>query len=514
MRIRFLLAISKYVSIAMILLILAILVHSSTAISRLNTDLVLAGEIRINLAELIIVRDEFYIRREGRAWRQLMAKSDLLANRLKQAVGAFSGTEDQEILGEMINIEMQMRSLFQKIIDIDDGQNSPGAESNKADEYGEMLFSQLLIKSYLLHDDARRLEEKRFRDLALLRNRSNWSLTLAMGLVVIIILVNGVLIDRMLSRGINRLKAGASRIGAGELGYRLSTDSNDEISELAEEINRMAEELMKTLTSMDELEREISRRQEAEGKFRNLNAELEDRIAIRTLQLESSNKELEAFAYSVAHDLRAPLRSIDGFANIIQTDYARVLDMEGLRLFGVIRSSTLKLDKLIGDLLEVARIGKTDLVFTQVDMLVLATDVFHACVEAEALVDFDFIVGNLPSVMADAGMVSRIWTNLLSNAVKYSIPCPVHRIEVEGREVDGMNVYSVRDYGVGFDQRYVDKLFGLFQRLHGTEEFKGSGVGLSIVKKITERHGGTVRAEGRLGEGATFYFTLPARSQE
>ena len=515
MKIRSLLATIKYASIAMILLILAILVYTTVAINRMNAALAFAGKIRINLTERIIVREEFFLRQEAAVRLRLMAKSDLIANLQNQALEMFQASEDQEILLEMIGIETQMRSIFQKLIDIGMGPRASNAESRQAEEYGKMLFSQLLIKSYILHDDARRLEEKRFRELVTLRNRSNWLLSAAMGLVVILVQINGFLIERMLSKGINKLKTGASRIGGGDLAYRLLVDSRDEISEIAEEINRMASALMGSLTSIDKLELEASRRQLAEEQFRSLNTELEDRIAMRTAQLESSNKELEAFAYSVAHDLRAPLRSIDGFANILQTDYVKDLDTEGLRLFGVIRTNAQKLDKLIAALLEVARIGKIDLVYTRVDMRGLAKEAFHTCGESEMVTDFDFVVQDLPFVMADAVLMSRVWSNLIANAMKYSMPCPAHKIEISARSVDGMFVYSIRDYGVGFDQQYVDKLFGLFQRLHGSEEFSGSGIGLSIVKKVIERHGGTVWGEGHLGAGATFYFSVPAvRSQE
>jgi len=476
----------------------------------MNGDLALAGEIRSNLAERLIVMNEFYIRREDRARRQWLGKSNLLAKRLAQVSGMFTGAEDQEILLEMMKIELQAQSIFQKIIDSGEELPGSGFVSDNAEEYGKMLYSQLLIKSYIQRDDARRIEEKRFQDLAMLRNISYWMLSVALGLMVILVLVNGFLIERILSKGIKSLKEGASRIGGGNLSYRLAVHSGDEISEIAREINRMAGALMGSLTSIEKLEREVSRRQAAEEQFRNLNTELEERIATRTAQLEASNKELEAFAYSVAHDLRTPLRSIDGFANILETDYVKGLDEEGLRLFAVIRSSAQKMDKLINDLLEVARIGKTDPVRTQVDMRSLALEAFRICVECEAMTDFVCIVHDLPVAMVDEVLMSRVWSNLISNAIKYSIPSPVHKIEISGWTADGMHVYSIRDYGVGFDQQYVDKLFGLFQRLHGSEEFKGSGIGLSIVKKVIGRHGGTVWAEGRLGQGAIFSFSVPS----
>ena len=262
------------------------------------------------------------------------------------------------------------------------------------------------------------------------------------------------------------------------------------------------------------LEAEDSRRRfEAEAKHNQslleMNASLERKVEQRTAELKTSNKELEAFAYSVAHDLRAPLRSIDGFACILQEDYGKALGEEGRRLLEIIRSSGLKMDALTLDLLELTKVGKIELEKSVVDMGALALEAFGICAARSVLATFDFKPGNPPAALADRSMMQQVWLNLLSNAVKYSVPGNVHRVEVDGFAEDGMNVYSVRDYGVGFDQHYAGKLFGVFQRLHGSEEFQGSGIGLSIVKKIVERHGGKVWAEGRLGQGATFHFSIP-----
>lgn len=254
---------------------------------------------------------------------------------------------------------------------------------------------------------------------------------------------------------------------------------------------------------------DITERKTHEQELSDLNADLERKVMERTAQLEASNKELQDFAYSVAHDLRAPLRSIDGFARILREEYLKELDGEGLRLVDIIRSSDQKMEKLISDLLEITRIGKTEQSFAFVDMRELAIDVFNNCADPAALSDFTLKVGELPAAMADSTMMRQVWTNLLSNAVKYSLPSSVHKIEIEGKVLDGMNVYSVKDYGVGFDPRYVGKLFGVFQRLHSSSEFPGSGIGLAIVKKIVERHGGRAWAESGLGEGAVFYFSLP-----
>jgi len=248
------------------------------------------------------------------------------------------------------------------------------------------------------------------------------------------------------------------------------------------------------------------------------NQELERRVEERNAQLveanrelEASNSELEAFAYSVAHDLRAPLRAINGFSRILEEDHLKGIDSEGLRVLGVVRGNVQMMDRLISDILELSRLGRMDLNYQRVNMAAMAKDVFCRVALPQALEKFDFKVGTLPDADADASMMERVWSNLLSNAVKYSMPSPIHRVEVEGREEDGWYTYTVRDQGVGFDPRYAGKLFNLFQRLHNTAEFEGTGLGLAIVKKIITRHDGKVWAESNPEGGSRFSFALPAR---
>lgn len=229
-------------------------------------------------------------------------------------------------------------------------------------------------------------------------------------------------------------------------------------------------------------------------------------------RLKEANKELEAFSYSVSHDLRAPLRAIDGFSRIIEEEYSGVLDDEGMRLLGVVRDNTKKMDELITDLLELSRTGRKEMHVTEVDMKEMAESIYFEIVPTDRINTFEFSVSDLPPVFADPSLMKRVWSNLISNAVKYTMPKDRRVIEISGRVEENSCVYTVRDTGVGFDEEYKDKLFALFQRLHKVEEFEGTGVGLAIVQRIISRHGGVVWAEGREGEGAVFSFSLPRKT--
>jgi signal transduction histidine kinase len=228
-------------------------------------------------------------------------------------------------------------------------------------------------------------------------------------------------------------------------------------------------------------------------------------------QLEAARDDLESFAHSVSHDLRAPLRAIEGFSRILQEDYGEKLDAEGNRVINVVRDSTRRMAKMIDDILAFSRVGRAALKVGPVDMQAAVQNVMFDVAPALAGRQVEFQVADLPPAQGDAAMLQQVWANLLGNAVKYTAPRDHAIIEIGTKSADGTLSYFVRDNGVGFDMRYVDKLFGTFQRLHGSE-FPGTGVGLSIVKRIIKRHGGRVWAEGEVDKGATFFFSLGRNS--
>ena len=282
---------------------------------------------------------------------------------------------------------------------------------------------------------------------------------------------------------------------------------------------------------------DVTERRTAEHEVRQLNAELEQRVQRRTTALEAANKELEAFSYSVSHDLRAPLRAIDGYGRILVEDYANRLDAEGRRVLAVISSETQRMGRLIDELLAFSRLSQQPLNYETVFHPALVRRALDDLLAAQPGRRIEWTVGNLPATQGDPALLRQVWVNLLSNAVKYTktrnpavieVGVKSEVLSVKNEAGGGQNptplitddcslitdhrsliTYFVRDNGVGFDMQYSGKLFGVFQRLHTESEFEGTGVGLALVQRIIHRHGGRVWAEGKVNQGATFYFTLP-----
>lgn len=258
------------------------------------------------------------------------------------------------------------------------------------------------------------------------------------------------------------------------------------------------------------LEAEILQRRAAENRALELNAELEARVLERTAQYQAANQELEAFSYSVSHDLRAPLRAVNGFSQAALDDYGSVLPSEGQRYLRTIREQAQGMGRLIDDLLTFSRLGRAPLEKQAVNTTALVQSALPVLKPESEDREINVRVGYLAPCSADPVLLKQVWLNLLSNAFKYTRKREGAIVEVGCDHSAAGCTYFVRDNGAGFDMRYAGKLFGVFQRLHRSEDYEGNGVGLALVQRIIHRHGGRVWAEGRIGQGATFYFTLEA----
>ncbi|HEX2139807.1 MAG TPA: ATP-binding protein [Woeseiaceae bacterium] len=332
-----------------------------------------------------------------------------------------------------------------------------------------------------------------------------------LGAVMLLSLVAAALISGWLQRTITQPIAQVTSVARRvmeqrDFSLRAPKSTSDEIGLLVDSFNGMLDELGRRA---ERLEHSVREQERAEEELRTLNAELEDRVEARTSQLEAANRELESFSYSVSHDLRAPLRAITGFSNLLWEDHRDHLDEEARRKLGIIRGQADRMGALIDDLLRFSRLGRKAIEPSLIDMAELASSAFERLDRDEASGNLEFRVGKLPPAMADRNLMQQVWLNLLSNAVKFSSRNEEAVVEVGAIVEEEENVYYVRDNGAGFDPRYRDKLFGVFQRLHDESEFPGTGVGLALVHRIVARHGGRVWADSRPGEGATFHFSIP-----
>ena len=292
------------------------------------------------------------------------------------------------------------------------------------------------------------------------------------------------LISRSFTRRLDRLSRATDALASGDYSSPVTIDRKDELGKLAADFNSMALQVARSQHS------------------------LEQEVRDRTRELETANKELESFSYSVSHDLRAPLRAVSGYAIMLKEDYEDSFDDEAKRITGNIISNVKMMGRLIDDLIAFSRLGKRDVARRNVDMKALAEACTSELLNGWPEEKFNLVVGDLPHCFGDEDLIRQVWFNLIGNALKYSSRTTDPLIEIGSTGNSNEVAWFVRDNGAGFDMKYADKLFKVFQRLHGQDEFEGTGIGLALVRRIIDKHKGRIWAESTPGMGAAFYFTL------
>lgn len=476
------------------LLIGSVLWVTAHQIRQAQLDAGIAVQARVANFELNILTQEYLLYGGARAESQLQLRHRSMGELLSRL--SFDTEEERELIEALKRGHAELGSIHELLL-----KGKPAAR--------DQMIGALLVKAQDIRAKAEELANIQYRRVSGLQHRSDM---IVIGAIIALVGVSVLLLTLLAKRligGIDQLDHGVRLVAAGDLEHPVELPIRDELGELASSFNSMRDRLRDSYISIETLKAEVARRVEAETKVHQLNADLEVRVVRRTADFEASNKELEAFAYSVSHDLRAPLRAIDGFSHKVVINYGGMLDDEGRRLLQVVRDNALRMGRLIDDLLGFSRMGRREMALQALDMAAMVRGVIEELHALEPQREIDFVLGALPPAEGDAAMLRQVWFNLVDNAMKFTRNCPRPRIEVGGRAEGGELVYWISDNGAGFDMRYAEKLFGVFQRLHRQDEFEGTGVGLALAQRILVRHRGRICGEGTPGAGATFHFALP-----
>ncbi len=425
---------------------------------------------------------------------------------LKQSEVEFENPRDNTVLNTISQRHAGTKDVFSELAIALETEGNSSAGNAADSELVERLETQLLFASQEMVSAASQLAEGSRQDITDAEDKARW--VVVAFLVVMVAIIGGILflINKRMLKPITQLQMATAIIGQGNLDYRTGITSRDEIGALSLAFDQMTENLE---VSRDDLGKEVTVRRRAEEGLRTLNEELEQRVADRTADLEASNSELEAFSYSVSHDLRAPLRSLSGFSLALSEDYSGKLDQQGEDYLRRISTASERMGRLIDDLLTLSRLSRSLIAAELVDLSAIAGSITKQLRDEQPQRRVEFVIAQGLVVHGDRRLLGVLLKNLIDNAWKYTGQHSKARIEFGTTVADGERAYFVADDGAGFDMAYYDKLFGPFQRLHSQAEFEGTGIGLATVKRIVHRHGGTLWAEGKVEEGATFYFTLP-----
>ena len=439
------------------------------------------------ITELEILTYDYLLHHEKRSEEQWKMRYDSLQNSLLS--GEFKEPAELAVLERVNN---NLKGIKYNFSQLTEGyRNGQDRLSNKTTiELQERLISQMMLSSREAVSDSFKLNELTHRERENVRQKSNMLTGFLISVLAVVITSISFLINRTISEPLRKLREGTEVVGSGNLAYRINMDTKDEIGQLSRSFDQMTERLKRVSVSRDELVKEnIKRRQMGNA-------------------LKAANRELEAFSYSVSHDLRAPLRSIDGFSRALLEDYLDRLDEKGKDYLNRVCRASQRMGQLIDDMLILSRVVRAEMHYEEVDLSAMAREISSNLGNSRSEHRVEFIIQEGLTATGDARLLKMAMENLLGNAWKFTEKHSSAKIEFGAKRENGKQVFFVRDDGAGFDMAYVNKLFQPFQRLHELAEFSGTGVGLANVKRIIQRHGGDIWAEGAIERGAAFYFSI------
>lgn len=449
--------------------------------------------------ELDLLVKQYMLFQEERPAEQWRISHHLILEYLKDMKAG--NQEEQILIDRMRQDHGRAEQLFSKVIE---SYKSGFPVSGVNMLLLERLSGQLTVCLATVSNDAIRLDRLSHEQINSFRKRADLLIMSFLLLLAIAISSAAWLLGRRIIAGIKSLDESMEIAASGDLDYRTDTFADDELGLLSRSFAGMTEKLKEVTVSRDELAKEITERKRVEEERRQISEELQHKVT----ELEASNQELESFSYSISHDLRTPLRSIEGFSQFVLKIYHDKLDAEGKDYLSRINNAAKRLAKLIDDILELSRMIRYEMVRTKVDLSVVAQEIANDLVKGEPDRQAEICIEDGLFADGDPHLLKILLQNLLENAWKYSRKQTTTRVEFGRTNGDGRSIFFVRDNGAGFDMAYAHKLFQPFQRLHDMAEYPGTGIGLATVQRIISRHGGRVWVEAEIGKGATFSFTL------
>ena len=478
MRIRSMQLLTSWTAGGLLLATIAVLIWTQAAVSEAERREELCEDIVLQIARRRILAFEYiqYRRDTDRARKQWETQHEWVNKAIRRA--DFLQSDPAGAAARLWTFQARSRALFSALIAAHEAE--PGQRIDRARELEGLLVSQLQVVAEHTTQEAQRMQRVNMANAENARELQLATVSVLMLALAAMLIANLTVTLRRIVAPLGDLTQAAARVEAGDLNQRTNIRTANEIGDFSRVFDSMTASLQLTMSALKE-----------KGE-----------------RLEASNQELDAFCYSIAHDLRTPLRAVDGFSRTVLQKYGTALPHDGQHYLDRIRAGAQQMGDLIDSLLEFSRIGRATLKRKMVRTDVLVQDCLAALKDENGGRKIEVDVRVLPDCNGDPVLLRQVWMNLLGNAFKYTGNREVARIEVGAEADNDATVYYVRDNGTGFDMAYVDKLFGVFQRLHGPGEFPGVGIGLALVKRITALHGGRVWAAAKPDQGATFFFTL------